>query len=88
MLTLNPTRIALLVSLLAAPAVHAADPVAPQPASVQIGVASFNLAWAGSQQDFDRHAAVCNAVSWCDTRPKRGPGGARPDEAAVKAAAQ
>ncbi|WP_288380732.1 hypothetical protein [uncultured Massilia sp.] len=85
---MNLTRIALLVSLLAAPAAHAADPVAPQSPAVQIGVASFNLAWAGSQQDFDRHAAVCNAVSWCDTRPKRGPGGARPDEAAVKAAAQ
>lgn len=84
---MNPTRIALLVSLLAAPAAHAADTAASAPAT-QIGVASFNLAWAGSQQDFDRHAAVCNAVSWCDTRPKRGPGGARPDEAAVKAAAQ
>jgi endonuclease/exonuclease/phosphatase family metal-dependent hydrolase len=81
------TRCAL-AALLVIPAVHAAEPVVPPSPPVQIGVASFNLAWAGSQQDFDRHAAVCNAVSWCDTRPKRGPGGMRPDEAAVKAAAQ
>lgn len=85
--TFNPTRIALLAALLASPAVHAAEPAAPG-APVQIGVASFNLAWAGSQKDFERHAAVCNAVSWCDTRPKRGPGGMRPDDEAVKAAAQ
>jgi hypothetical protein len=85
--TLTPTRIALLVSLLATSLAHAADP-APQPAPVQIGDATYNLAWAGSQQDFDRHAAVCKAVSWCDTRPKRGPGGMRPDDDAVRAAAQ
>ncbi|MGG7606200.1 hypothetical protein [Massilia sp. BKSP1R2A-1] len=87
MLTFNPTRLALVAALLATPAVHAAEPAAPASA-VQIGVASFNLAWAGSQKDFEQHAAVCNAVSWCDTRPKRGPGGMRPDDAAVKAAAQ
>jgi len=89
--TFNPTRLALLASLLAAPAAHAAastEPAAPPSSPVQIGVASFNLAWAGSQQDFERHAAVCKAVSWCDTRPKRGPGGMRPDDDAVKVAAQ
>lgn len=87
MLILNPTRIALVAALFATPAVHAAADAAQTP-PVQIGVASFNLAWAGSQKDFERHAAVCNAVSWCDTRPKRGPGGMRPDDEAVKAAAQ
>ncbi|MGI4718188.1 MAG: hypothetical protein ACRYGO_00475 [Janthinobacterium lividum] len=87
----KPTRLALLASLLATPAVHAADsaPASPKAAPpARIGVASFNMAWAGTQQDFDQHAKVCSAVSWCDTRPKRGPGGARPDEAAVQAARQ
>jgi len=88
-----PTRIALMVSLLAASATLAgcasqSAKTAPDASPVQIGVASFNMAWAGSQQDFDQHAKVCSAVSWCDTRPKRGPGGARPDAAAVQAARQ
>lgn len=80
---LRPTRLALLAALTAAPAAFAADP-----APVPIGVASFNMAWAGTQQDFDRHAAVCNAVSWCDTRPKRQQGQASPTAEAVQAARQ
>ncbi|MFC0250401.1 hypothetical protein [Massilia consociata] len=88
---IKPTRLAFLVSLLATSAAHAAAPSqagAKAAPPAQIGVASFNMAWAGSQQDFDRHAAVCKAVSWCDTRPKRAPGQARPDEAAIQAARQ
>ncbi|MBQ5948495.1 hypothetical protein [Massilia sp. ST3] len=83
----KPTRLVLLAALLASAAAHAAEP-GPQSPPVQFGVASFNLAWAGSQQDFDRHAAVCKAVSWCDTRPRRQPGQAAPSEEAIRAARQ
>ncbi|CAN7333164.1 hypothetical protein [Massilia sp. LjRoot122] len=84
MFTFKPLSSAILAALLAAPAVHAADPAPqPAPAPAKIGVASFNLAWAGSQQDFDRQNAVCKTVSWCDTRPRRQPGqSAITDEAA------
>lgn len=84
---IKPTRIAVLASLLAAAASHAADPVPPAPAT-SIGVASFNMGWAGSQQDFDRQNAVCSTVSWCDTRPRRQPGQTSITEEAVKVARQ
>lgn len=89
--TVRPTRLALLVSLLAASAAHAADPAQSRPdapAPTQIGVASFNMAWAGSQQDFDRQNAVCKTVSWCDTRPRRQPGQASVTEEAIRIARQ
>jgi hypothetical protein len=86
MSTLIPISFAVLAALSAATAAHAAAPVPPSPQ--QIGVASFNLAWAGSQQDFDRHAAVCKAVSWCDTRPRRQPGQAFAGEEATRVARQ
>lgn len=86
MSTLTPMSFALLAAFSAATAAHAAAPVTPSPQ--QIGVASFNLAWAGSQQDFDRHAAVCQAVSWCDTRPRREPGQAFAAEEATRVARQ
>lgn len=38
--------------------------------SVSVGVASFNMAWAGTEADFTKHLDVCMAVNWCDTRPK------------------
>lgn len=84
------TSVAFLMMLFASASVHAAQPVPPSQAKppTQIGVASFNLAWAGSQQDFDRHAAVCTAVNWCDTRPKREKGQSRPTDEAVQAARQ
>lgn len=85
-LSFKPLPFALLLAL-SAPAVHAAAD-APAAPPARIGVASFNLAWAGSQQDFDHHAAVCKAVSWCDTRPRRLPGQATPTEEAVQAARQ
>ncbi|MGI4843247.1 MAG: hypothetical protein ACRYF7_08010 [Janthinobacterium lividum] len=89
--TLTPTRLALPVALLAALAGCAANPVgvhSKAPAASQIGVASFNMAWAGSQQDFDRQNAVCKTVSWCDTRPRRQPGTGAITEEAVKVARQ
>jgi endonuclease/exonuclease/phosphatase family metal-dependent hydrolase len=87
---LKPMSFALLAALLATPAAHAADPAAaaPSAAPARIGVASFNLAWAGSQQDFDRQNAVCKTVSWCDTRPRRQPGQASITDEAVQVARQ
>lgn len=88
--TLTSAPIALLAPLLLTACAHTAGPaptLSPSPPA-QIGVASFNLAWAGSQQDFDRHAAVCTAVNWCDTRPKREKGQSRPTDEAVNAARQ
>lgn len=85
MSTNRPTRpvlpTTLLVSLLAASPVHAAEPA-------RIGVASFNMGWAGSQQDFDRQNAVCKTVSWCDTRPRRQPGQSSITDEAVSIARQ
>lgn len=89
---IKPLPLAFLLALLAAPAAHAAGasdaPQAAPQAPARIGVASFNMAWAGTQQDFERHAAVCNAVSWCDTRPRRVRGQSAPSEEAVLAARQ
>jgi len=87
---MTSTPLAVLMTLLASASVHAAEPAPPsQPRPpAQIGVASFNLAWAGSQQDFNHHAAVCTAVNWCDTRPKRAQGQSRPTDEAVQAARQ
>lgn len=52
-------------------------PPAPAPAQVgakpvAIGIASFNMAWAGMPDDFQRHLDVCGApsVNWCDTRAR------------------
>lgn len=87
MFTSKPLPLAVLAALLAAPLIHAAEPAA-QPAPNQFGVASFNMAWAGSQQDFDRQNAVCKTVSWCDTRPRRQPGQAGITEEANRVARQ
>lgn len=40
--------------------------------AAELGIASFNLAWAGTAADFERHLAVCGAptVNWCDSRPR------------------
>ncbi len=82
---LKPMSSAFMAALFAASA-HAAD--APPSPPAQIGVASFNMGWAGSQQDFDQHAAVCKAVSWCDTRPRRQPGQTSITDDAVRVARQ
>ncbi len=58
----------------------AADKNAP------IGVAAFNMAWAGTPDDFKKHLEVCAsaAVNWCDTRARivRGATAATPEETA------
>ncbi|MDN5752707.1 MAG: hypothetical protein L0H15_05425 [Nitrosospira sp.] len=38
--------------------------------TVPVGIAAFNLAWAGTVDDFKRHVEVCSApeVNWCDSR--------------------
>lgn len=62
---------------------HAAtETVAPtQPA---IGIAAFNMAWAGTAGDFQQYLSVCSApsVNWCDTRARtvRGASGPTPEE--------
>ncbi|MDK3025464.1 endonuclease/exonuclease/phosphatase family protein [Cupriavidus taiwanensis] len=52
-------------------------------AAAEIGIASFNLAWAGTEADFARHVAVCSAakVSWCNSRPRIAKGASVPTEA-------
>jgi len=45
---------------------------------VPLGVASFNMAWAGTEADFQAHLAMCTAVEWCDTRPRRNRGESTP----------
>lgn len=44
----------------------------PFGSSPTIGVAAFNMAWAGTVDDFKQHLAVCGAadVNWCDTRTR------------------
>lgn len=69
----------------AASAATAAVPLA-------VNVAAFNLAWAGTMEDFQRHLQVCSApsVNWCDTRARWAPGTttAPPEEVARAAACQ
>lgn len=36
--------------------------------AAEIGIASFNLAWAGTANQFKKHVEVCTAVKWCDVR--------------------
>lgn len=42
------------------------------PASGPIGIASFNMGWAGTPAEFNRYLSVCSApaVNYCDTRPR------------------
>ena len=52
--------------------------------TVPVGIAIFNIAWAGTIDDFKRHVEVCSApeVNWCDSRIKipRGARHAEPEE--------
>lgn len=60
------------------------------PAARRIGVAAFNMAWAGSAADFARHLEVCGRpeVNWCETRARTARGAAGPtDEEKARAAA-
>jgi len=40
--------------------------------TVLVGIAVFNMAWAGTLDDFKRHVEVCSApeVNWCASRAK------------------
>lgn len=65
-----------------------------QPATrpTAVSVAAFNMAWAGTPEDFEQHLAVCRAaaVNWCDTRARWMPGTmqASPEETARAEACQ
>jgi endonuclease/exonuclease/phosphatase family metal-dependent hydrolase len=69
-----PSRVAAAALLLAC----AGPGLAQEPASsrVAVYVAAFNMAWAGTMDDFQRHLQVCSApkVNWCDTRARWAPG--------------
>jgi endonuclease/exonuclease/phosphatase family metal-dependent hydrolase len=71
---------------------QAPAPAVAGPAPVPVAVATFNMAWAGTMEDFQRHLAVCGAptVNWCDTRARWAPGTqqATPEETARAAACQ
>jgi hypothetical protein len=45
-----------------------------------IGIAVFNMAWAGTVDDFKRHAEICSApeVNWCSNRAKISRGALHP----------
>ena len=65
----------------------AEDPTSVPSASqhpAAIGIASFNMAWAGTVEDFKKHLDVCSApsVNWCDTRARtlRGASAPTPEE--------
>lgn len=44
--------------------------------TLPVNVAAFNMAWAGTLDDFRRHLEVCSApaVNWCETRARWAPG--------------
>jgi hypothetical protein len=53
--------------------------------TAQVGIAVFNMAWAGTLADFRRHVEICSApeVNWCASRAKpiRGPRHLQAEEA-------
>lgn len=83
--------IACTTSLRLASAQTPTGPVAA-PLPLPVTVATFNMAWAGTLDDFQRHLEVCSApsVNWCDTRARWAPGTtqALPEEAARAAACE
>lgn len=48
--------------------------------AAELGIAAFNIAWAGSEADFNEHIRVCAnpQVNWCDTHAKIAKGEAAP----------
>ena len=86
----------LAVTVLAPAATRAAQPAptaaAAPSAPLAVNVAAFNLAWAGTMDDFQRHLRVCSAptVNWCDTRARWAAGTttAPPEEVARAEACQ
>lgn len=65
---------------------------ATQPRPDPISVAAFNMAWAGTVDDFKRHVEMCSSkdVNWCDTRARvvRGASAATAEEQQRAAACQ
>jgi len=79
------SSVALTVFFAAMTCVSAQVPTsAVAPTTLSAGVAAFNMAWAGTPDDFKRHLEVCAspAVNWCDTRARivRGATAATPEE--------
>jgi endonuclease/exonuclease/phosphatase family metal-dependent hydrolase len=70
------------IVLLGAMQLAAADTKSPSPASATLGVAAFNMAWAGTADEFKRHVQVCAApsVNWCDTRARIERGASAPTD--------
>lgn len=58
--------------------IAAAPYCAAQP--LQVGLASFNMAWAGTPADFKKHLEVCRApaVNWCNSRARIEKGATEP----------
>lgn len=54
------------------------------PSPRQLTIASFNMAWAGTVEDYEAHQKVCRTVNWCDTRPAGRP----PTQEAIEVAKQ
>lgn len=79
---MSPLSSALVIafSLLATAAQAQSQP--PTPKVLTTGIASFNMGWAGTPEDFRKHVAVCNAsdVNWCDTRARIERGATMPTE--------
>jgi endonuclease/exonuclease/phosphatase family metal-dependent hydrolase len=65
--------------------VGAQTPAPGVPAAKTIAIAAFNMAWAGTPEDFKKHIEVCAspAVNWCETRARimRGATAPTPEEA-------
>ena len=59
--------LACMTSMHVSSAESSARPASPAAA---VGVASFNMAWAGTANDFKKYLEVCSTptVNWCDTR--------------------
>lgn len=83
-----PRLITLIVGVNAAGSALAQAPNEPLP----VNVATFNMAWAGTADDFKKHVEVCSApsVNWCETRARWAPGTnkAPPEEVARAAACE
>jgi exonuclease III len=51
--------------------------------NVDVYIASFNLAWAGTEDDFKEHSRVCTLVNWCSNRPFIQKGESKPSVDAI-----
>lgn len=83
--TLISIRIGSLALALAVfyPASARAESTATTNRSLTTGVAAFNMAWAGTLDDFKRYVEVCAqpSVNWCETRARTERGATGPTDA-------